>query len=156
DGLLSKLGMVQTLSMNLAQSFWHHLTRNTAATVLERLEPDGTISWRQTRDELRREAAQLMAALCVAGVGPGDRVALSLGKSSGLVTAHCAILGLGAGVVPLNPSLTARETGAVLQRAEVKLAITHRETIARGPEILGAVRGPWWVVGETTGLPSSV
>ena len=124
--------------------------------VLERLEPDGTISWRQTRAELRQEAARWMAALRMAGVGPGDRVALSLGKSSGLVTAHLAILGVGAGVVPLNPALTARETEAVLQRAEVKLAITHRETITRGPEILGAVHGPWWIVGETNGLPSSV
>jgi len=142
--------------MNLARIFWHHLTRNTAATVLERLEPDGAISWRQTRDELRQEAARWMAAFRVAGVGPGDRVALSLGKSSGLVTAHLATLGVGAGVVPLNPALTAREAEAVLRRAQVKLAITHRETITRGPEILGAVRGPWWIVGDTSGLPSGV
>ena len=142
--------------MNLARTFWHHLTRNTAAPVLERLEPNGTISWRQTRDELRHEAGQWMAALHAAGIGPGDRVALSLGKSSGLVTAHIAILGVGAGVVPLNPALTARETEAVLQRAEVKLAITQRETITRDPTIVGAVRGPWWVVGDTSDLPSSI
>lgn len=97
-----------------------------------------------------------MVALRAAGIGPEDRVAVSLGKSSGLVTAHLAILGVGAGVVPLNPALTAREIAAVLQRAEVKLAISHRETISRGPEILGAVRGPWWVVGDTNDLPSSI
>ncbi|MBM4256544.1 MAG: AMP-binding protein [Deltaproteobacteria bacterium] len=142
--------------MNLARNFWHHLTKNTAATVLERLEPDGTISWQQTREELRQEASRWMAALQAAGVGPGDRVALSLGKSSGLVTAHLAILGVGAGVVPLNPALTARETEAVVQRAEVKLAITHPETITRSPEILNAVRGPWWAVGDVSNLPASV
>ena len=121
--------------MNLARIFWEHLIRNESMVVLERLEADGTVSWRQTRGELRQEAAQWMAALHAAGIGPGDRVAVSLGKSSGLVTAHLAMLGVGAGVVPLNPALTARETEAVLQRAQVKLAITHRETIVRAPDI---------------------
>ena len=55
---------------------------------------------------------------------------MSLGKSTGLVTAHLAILGVGASVVPLNPALTARETEAVLQRAEVRLAISHAETVS--------------------------
>jgi malonyl-CoA/methylmalonyl-CoA synthetase len=81
-------------------------------------------------------------------------VAVSLAKSSGLVTAHLAVLGVGAGVVPLNPALTARETEAVLQRAQVKLAISHRETIVRAPETLTAVHGPWWVVGDTKDVPS--
>ena len=142
--------------MNLARNFWHHLLRNESTVVLERLEPNGTVSWQQTRGELRREAAQWMAALHTAGIGPGDRVAVSLGKSSGLVTAHLAILGVGAGVVPLNPALTARETEAVLRRAQAKLAITHRDTIVRAPEIANAVQGPWWVVGETDGVPSGV
>jgi malonyl-CoA/methylmalonyl-CoA synthetase len=147
--------MVEKLPMNLARNFWRHLTHNESVIVLERLEPDGMVSWRQSRSELRQEAAQWMAALQAAGVGPGDRVAVSLGKSSGLVTAHLAILGVGAGVVPLNPALTARETEAVLQRAQVKLAISHRETIARAPEILNAVHGPWWIVGDTKDMPSS-
>ncbi len=142
--------------MNLARIFWEHLTRNESMVVLERLEADGTVSWRQTRGELRREAAQWMAALHAAGIGPGDRVAVSLGKSSGLVTAHLAVLGVGAGVVPLNPALTARETEAVLQRAQVKLAITHRETIVRAPDIINAVQGPCWVAGETDGVPSGI
>ena len=86
-----------------------------------------------------------MAALRAAGIRPGDRVALSLGKATGLVTAHLAILGVGAGVVPLNPALSAVETEAVLKQAEVKLAITTAATVNRSPEIVTAVNGPWWV-----------
>jgi len=140
--------------MNLAQSFWNRLKRNDTRILLERLEPDGQASWHQTRGTLLEEASRWMAALRAAGIGPGDRVALSLGKSSGLVTAHFAVLGVGAGVVPLNPALTARETEAVLQGAEVRLAITHPETVTRSPEITAAVQGPWWIVGQGENLPS--
>ena len=142
--------------MNLASTFWQRLQQNDSAVVLERLEPEGGISWRQTRSELQTEASHWMAALRAAGIGPGDRVAVSLGKSTGLMTAHLAILGVGASVVPLNPALTARETEAVLQRAEVGLAISHAETVSRAPEILNAVRGPWWIVGNAEGLPTPV
>jgi malonyl-CoA/methylmalonyl-CoA synthetase len=83
-------------------------------------------------------------------------VTVALGKSAGLVTAHLAILGVGASVVPLNPALTARETDAVLRQADVRLAITHPETVSRSPEILAAVRGPWWVRGNIEGLPAQV
>ncbi len=86
-----------------------------------------------------------MAALRGTGIRPGDRVALSLGKATGLVTAHLAILGVGAGVVPLNPALSAVETEAVLKQAEVKLAITTASPVNRSPEIITAVNGPWWV-----------
>jgi malonyl-CoA/methylmalonyl-CoA synthetase len=139
--------------MNLAQSFWRHLGKDSNRIILERLEADGHVTWRQTRGALQEEASRWMAALRAAGVGPGDRVALSLGKSSGLVTAHLAVLGVGAGVVPLNPALTARETEAVLEKADVCLAITHAETVARSPQITSTVRGPWWIVGQEEELP---
>jgi malonyl-CoA/methylmalonyl-CoA synthetase len=139
--------------MNLAQHFWKHLGKDSGRVVLERLEANGQVTWRQTRGALQEEASQWMAALRAASVGPGDRVALSLGKSSGLVTAHLAVLGVGAGVVPLNPALTARETEAVLEKAEARLAITHAETVARSPQITSTVRGPWWIVGHQEELP---
>ena len=139
--------------MNLAQSFWHRLKRDDSRNLLERLEPDGHITWRQTRGALLEDASRWMAALQAAGIGPGDRVAVSLGKSASLVTAHLAVLGVGAGVVPLNPALTARETAAVLTRAEGRLAITHPETVTRSPEITAAVQGPWWIVGQAENLP---
>ncbi|HEV8713081.1 MAG TPA: AMP-binding protein [Candidatus Binatia bacterium] len=140
--------------MNLAQNFWQRLKQNDTRILLERLEPDGHITWRQTRGAVLEDASGWMAALRTAGIGPGDRVAVSLGKSAGLVTAHLAVLGVGAGVVPLNPALTARETAAVLTRAEVRLAITHPETVTRAPEITAAVQGPWWVAGQGQNLPS--
>src|SRR5215471_9485461 len=140
--------------MSLAQHFWRHLQEHPERILLERLDPNGQVTWRQTRGALRDEASRWMSALRAAGVGPGDRVALSLGKSAGLVTAHLAVLGVGAGVVPLNPALTARETEAVLEKAEVRLAITHAETVARAPQITATVRGPWWiVVGQEEELP---
>ncbi len=139
--------------MSLAQHFWRHLQQHSDRIMFERLEPNGRVMWRQTRGALRDEASQWMAALRAAGVGPGDRVALSLGKSAGLVTAHLAVLSVGAGVVPLNPALTARETEAVLEKAEVRLAITHAETVARAPQITATVRGPWWIVGSEEELP---
>ena len=131
--------------MHLAAAFWRRLARDPDRILFERPDPSGAIKWRQTRGELLDEAARWMAALCAAGVGPGDRVALSLGKSAGLVTAHLAALGVGACVVPLNPALSAAETDAVLRQADVALAITNAVLLTRAPETRRAVRGPWWV-----------
>ena len=139
--------------MNLVQHFWNQLSQDADRLLLERLEPSGEVSWRQTRGELLTEASRWMAALRTAGIQPGDRVALSLGKSTGLVTAHLAILGVGAGVVPLNPALSAAETEAVLKQANVKLAITTSTTVSRSPQITAAVNGPWWVAAEDEELP---
>lgn len=131
--------------MHLAAAFWHRLARAPDRILFERLDPSGAITWRQTRGELLDDAARWMAALCAAGVGPGDRVALSIGKSAGLVAAHLAVLGVGACVVPLNPALSAAETDAVLRQADVALAITNAALLTRAPETRRAVRGPWWV-----------
>lgn len=131
--------------MHLAAAFRQRLARDPDRLLFERLDPSGAISWRQTRGELSDDAARWMAALHSAGVGPGDRVALSLGKSAGLVTAHLAVLGVGACVVPLNPALSAAETEAVLRQADVALAITNAAVLTRAPETRRAVRGPWWV-----------
>lgn len=139
--------------MNLAQDFWHRLTRQPARVLLERLEPHGEVTWRQTRGAFVEDASRWMAALRAAGIGPGDRVALSLGKSAGLVAAHVAVLGVGAGAVPLNASLTPRELAAVLAQAEARLAVTTADLLARAPALRTAVQGPWWVTGETGQLP---
>ena len=140
--------------MNLVHHFWNRLSQDEDRLLFERLEPSGQVTWRQTRGELRAEASRWMAALRAAGIQPGDRVALSLGKSTGLVTAHLAVLGIGAGVAPLNPALSAAETQAVLKQADVKLAITTVATVTRAPEIVKAVSGPWWVAGQAEDLPA--
>ncbi len=131
--------------MNLAQHFWNRLAHDADRVLLEHLAPSGAITWRQTRGALRTAASRWMAALRAAGIRPGDRVALSLDKASGLVPAHLAVLGVGAGVVPLNPALSAAETQAVLKQAAVRLAITPAATLNRAPELTQAVNGPWWV-----------
>lgn len=140
-----RAGVVHGEPMNLVCHFWNRLAHDTERVLFEHLAPSGEIIWRQTRGALLTETSRWMAALRAAGIGPGDRVALSLGKADGLVAAHLAILGVGAGVVPLNPALSAVETEAVLKQAEVKLALTTTATVNRSPEIVKAVNGPWWV-----------
>jgi malonyl-CoA/methylmalonyl-CoA synthetase len=137
--------------MNLARAFWQKLQHNGVRTILTGLDPGGQILWQRTRAELLAEASLWMAALRDVGVGPGDRVALSLGTSVALVPAHMAVLGVGAAVVPLNPALAPREAKAVLERAEVRLAITGAETVARSPEMVSALRGPWWIADPRPG-----
>jgi malonyl-CoA/methylmalonyl-CoA synthetase len=141
--------------MNVAQIFWTRLTHDSSRLVLEQLEPTGEVTWQQTRSRLAEDASRWMAALRAAGIGSGDRVALSLGKASGLVTAHVAVLGVGAAAVPLNPALTPRETAAVLERAEARLAITTEELVARAPELQTVVHGPWWITRQTAQPPTN-
>ncbi len=131
--------------MNLAHIFWQKLQHNESRVILTGLDPGGQVLWQRTREELFAEVSLWMAALQEVGVGPGARVALSLGKSAALVPAHMSVLGVGAAVVPLNPALAPREARAVLERAEVQLAITGAETLARSPEMGTAVKGPWWI-----------
>lgn len=152
-GVLTRLfpaggAVLDTRSMNLAQTFWHRLGRDTSRPIFEKLEADGRVSRRQTRGELLEDASRWMTALRAAGIQAGDRVALSLGKADGLPTVHLAVLGIGAGVVPLNPALAPREAEAVLERAAVKLAITRPQTVSQAPAITAAVAGPWWVSGR--------
>lgn len=146
-------GVVESRGMNLARIFWDRLRRDETRLLFERLDPRGEITWRQTRGALLEDASRLMAGLQAVGIQAGDRVAVSLSKSGGLATAHLAVLGIGAGIVPLNPALTPREMEAVLRRAEAKLAITTPETVKRAPSISDAVSGPWWVSGTAPDQP---
>ncbi len=140
--------------MNLACLFWEKLKENRNRRVFTGLDACGQILWQRTGGEILEESSRWMAALEKAGVGPGDRVALSLGKSAELVPAHLAVLGLGGAVVPLNPALAPREARTLLEKAEVKLAATLPEIAASSQEMLSLVRGPWWVhTQKEEGLP---
>lgn len=94
---------------------------------VERLEP-------AQAELLQRQAAGGLAA---AGLGPGDRVAFTLGSSAALL---CAVLGATrSGVVPvmLNAQLTRAETEALLEDAQPQLLISTPEALAEllgGPE----------------------
>ncbi|WP_169732873.1 AMP-binding protein [Azospirillum halopraeferens] len=56
-------------------------------------------------------------------VGAGERIALVMGNSLDLVVATYAAHAAGAQVVPLNPSYTAREIGAMLEDARPRLVV---------------------------------
>jgi malonyl-CoA/methylmalonyl-CoA synthetase len=126
----------KNFKMNLANAFWEKLKEDDSRLFI------GS----QTRKEVKEEASRWMAALKKACIGPGDRVAIALGRSPVSIPVHIAILGVGAAVVPLNQSLTSREISAVLERAEVRLAITSRETFSRSPESFEAVKGSCWIL----------
>lgn len=85
---------------------------------------DGTF----TRGGLQQRADRWRGALAAAGIGPGDRVLLPAGNDPDFITAHLAVLGLGAVAVPLNPqapvAALAHESSAVRPRAAVRLPST--------------------------------
>ncbi len=67
-----------------------------------------------TYGELRRQVAELRGGLTRLGVQPGDRVALALPNNWFFVTSYLAALGVGAVVVPLNPTSPTAEMQAEL------------------------------------------
>ena len=73
---------------------------------------------RLTRRELDRTSAALAAGMRARGIGPGDHVAIMLPNGPAWHPTWLAALRLGAAVVPVNPSYTARELAYVLGDAE--------------------------------------
>jgi len=67
---------------------------------------DGAVT---TYAELHAAARRTAAALAAAGVGEGDRVAVSLPAGRAHVATLHAVLGLGATLVPVDPRLAAQE-----------------------------------------------
>jgi amino acid adenylation domain-containing protein len=96
---------------------------------------------RLTFAELDDAAGRLAARLAAAGVGPGDHVALCLGRTVHTVTALLGVLKSGAAYVPLEPSLPAERIRALLTSLAVPAVVTDELT-------LSAVRD------TVTGLPS--
>ena len=77
-------------------------------------------------DELNELAARLRGGLAGLGVGDGDRVALICGNGHPFVIGYLAALGLGAVVVPLNPTSPAPELGRELAVVRPMVAILDR------------------------------
>jgi long-chain acyl-CoA synthetase len=90
-----------------------------------------------TYGELRRQVASLRGALVRGGIAPGDRVAIACANNRGFVVTYLATLGVGAVVVPVNPSSPAAELQRELEvvRAKGLVAVGgERRTRARpGP-----------------------
>jgi len=118
------------------------------ARFLERLEsdPDRVLlegdAGRYTRREVGDRARRVAAALRDAGVGPGDRVVLSLPKTVWLPACHVGALALGAVVVPLNPAYPDAVLAELVARAEPSLAIADPALAARSAEVAPGLR--WW------------
>jgi long-chain acyl-CoA synthetase len=76
--------------------------------------------------ELRDQVAAARAGFSRLGVGPGGRVALAIGNEIEFVVAYLAVLGVGAAVVPMEPSAPA----AVM---ESEIAAVGATVVVLGP-----------------------
>ena len=77
-----------------------------------------------TYGELKQRTDRLAAGLCRLGVRKGDRVAIMLPTCPQSIISAFAILRLGAVVVSINPSYTAREVRTIAADAGVRALIT--------------------------------
>jgi long-chain acyl-CoA synthetase len=78
--------------------------------------------------ELVERIERLAAGLTDRGIGPGDAVALLLPNDPSFVVSWHAITGLGAIVVPVNPSFKHDELEFTFRRSDVKAVISDERT----------------------------
>jgi len=93
----------------------------------------------RTYGELHEDVRKLAGALVVAGVRPGDRVALHLEKSIEEVTAIMAIPMAGAIVVNVNALLKARQVRHILADSGAQVLVTSYSRLKTLGQELGAV-----------------
>ncbi|MGW8489868.1 amino acid adenylation domain-containing protein [Streptomyces sp. NPDC055886] len=91
---------------------------------------DGSLTF----GELRRRSDRLAAALGDRGIGPGDRVAVALPRTSSAVVAVLGILRAGAVYVPLDPAQPATRTALILDTAAPRLVLATPATRAVLPD----------------------
>ena len=103
--------------MNLAHIIDDHAADSTALICRGRSTSYG---------ELRDQVARFRGGLASLGVGDGDRVALVLGNSPHFVIGYLAAVGLGAAVVPLNPTSPGPELENELIVVEPKVVIVDK------------------------------
>ena len=82
-----------------------------------------------TYGELSEQAARLRGGLARLGVASGDRIALICGNGHPFVVAYLAALGLGAVVVPLNPTSPAAELERQLDTVRADTVVVDRSAI---------------------------
>lgn len=92
--------------------------------------PSGTL----THNDLVRRARTQAATLAAAGVGPGDRVAVAIGKSIEQLVAAYAVLWAGATFVPVEPDWPAARIGTVCSRADIHHALVLPGSAAALPD----------------------
>jgi amino acid adenylation domain-containing protein len=82
---------------------------------------------------LQRHADRLARALHAAGVAPGERVGLLLGRSAEYVAAVLAVLQRGAAYVPLDPTYPQERLAYVAGDAGARVVVTSRAHLERLP-----------------------
>jgi long-chain acyl-CoA synthetase len=97
-----------------------------ALTALERPDKQATefLGAQLTYRDLKRLADALAASLARLGVVKGDRVGIMLPNCPQYIVAAFGVLRLGAIVVNINPSYTAREAQVIAKDSEVRVVIT--------------------------------
>ncbi|MES1925310.1 amino acid adenylation domain-containing protein [Salinisphaera sp. T31B1] len=76
--------------------------------------------------ELKQAVDALAARLQKAGVKPGDRVAVAVGRSERMVIATCAVQRAGAAYVPCDPRYPAERLALMWSDAQAHLILTER------------------------------
>jgi acetyl-CoA synthetase len=113
-----------------------------------------------TYGDLRKESERVAAALARLGVGPGDRVATLMGKSSEYLIALMGIWRLGAVHAPIFTAFAPAGIAFRLIRSQAKVIIcdeTQQEKLLPSDDIPS--RGSWKVVttaAEGAGIPGSL
>lgn len=97
-----------------------------AITAVERPDKPAThfLGAQLTHLDLKKRADALAASLARAGIVKGDRVGIMLPNCPQYIIAAFALLRLGAVVVNINPSYTARETSIVAGDSGIRAIIT--------------------------------
>ncbi|MEJ2422948.1 MAG: amino acid adenylation domain-containing protein [Candidatus Thiodiazotropha sp.] len=120
---------------------WAMLTPDALAVI----EGDRHLTYRA----LNESANRLAHAMIAVGVGPGDRVALALPRSSELIVAELAVLKAGALYVPLDDALPPVRRAFILNDSEAKLVVTRQ-----AHELPGIDRQPLCIALESLDLGS--
>lgn len=89
-----------------------------------------------TYGELSRTSRSLGVALKKAGIKKEDKVILVLPNIPEFVISYMAVVGLGATVVPVNPSYTAWELDYIIKNSESKAVILEKRRLETHHEIL--------------------
>ncbi|MFV0317750.1 MAG: AMP-binding protein, partial [Microthrixaceae bacterium] len=85
------------------------------------------------------------AALCAAGIEPGDRVAIWAPNDPRWIVAALGIFSSGATLVPVNTRFKGAEARDVVDRGAAKLLVTVTESVAG--DLLAELRSAGWVPG---------
>ncbi len=108
-----------------------------------------------THAELQDASRRLARWLSDNGAGPRRAVLVAAPNSIGLVVAYLAALRVGAAVTLVNPTLTPRELGALVERVRPSAVVASPDLASRLP----AGRGPACLVldpGAAAGLPEEI